>query len=231
MLCACLLLVAGGTVAEATTIEERVSDHVELAVDRGLEPVDFHHLFFAFTWRHTLPDLTLAERALDRLAGVRQTDPLMVDELRLIRAQIALEAGHPEAARELFRSMGGLSRWWAHGPADIDELEDVLDQPPPPSDADWRPVPGTDPGGWVRVSGLAWPARRQLVYLATTLASDELQPVAVRVGAAQVRLWYRPTDHYLAALVGGLVALACAAALIVDWQRRRTPRRKRYRVP
>jgi hypothetical protein len=180
----------GGTVVEATTIDERVSDHIERAVDRGLDPLDFHHLFFAFTWRHTLSDLTLAERALDRLAGVRQIDPLMIDELRLIRGQMALEAGHPEAARELFRSMGGLSRWWVHGPIGIDELEDMVDQQLPPQEAAWRPVPGTDPGGWIRVSGLAWPARRQLAYLATTLTSDELQPVAIRVGAAQVaRVW------------------------------------------
>ncbi len=190
MLRASLVLAMVGTAADAATIEERVSDHVELAVDRGLDPLDFHHLFFAFTWRHTLPDLTLAERALDRLAGVRQIDPLMVDELRMIRAQMALESGHPEAARELFRAMGGVSRWWVHGPKGIDELEDVADHQHPPEDAAWRPVPGTDPLGWVRVSGLAWPARRQLVYLATTLTSDDEQPVAVRVGAAQVaRVW------------------------------------------
>jgi transglutaminase-like putative cysteine protease len=183
-------LAAIGAAAEGATISERVSDHVERAVDRGLDPLDFHHLYFAFAWRHTLPDLQLAESALDRLAGVRQVDALMVDEVRMIRGQMALEAGRPEAARELFRSMGGVSRWWVHGPVGIDELEDVADYQHPPKDAAWRPVPGTDPLGWLRVSGLAWPARRQLAYLATTLTSDDEQPAAIRIGVAQVaRVW------------------------------------------
>jgi hypothetical protein len=172
------------------TIEDRFQDHIEHAVARGLDPLDFHHLYLAFEWRHTLPDVTVAARGLDRLAGVRESDPLMVDEVRLLRARLAVDGGRPGAARELFRAMGGLSRWWLHGPDTIEELEDISDRDPPPTDADWRAVAGTDPLGWVRVSGLAWPARRQLAYLATTIASDRVQAVALRLGAAQVaRVW------------------------------------------
>ncbi len=55
---------------------------------------------------------------------------------------------------------------------------------------DWRFAPGTDPLGWVRLSGLAWPAQRQLVFLATTVTAEKEQPVAIRLGAAQAaRVW------------------------------------------
>ena len=48
----------------------------------------------------------------------------------------------------------------------------------------------TDPQGWVRLAGLAWPPQRQMAYLATTVTSTSVQPVALRVGAAQVaRVW------------------------------------------
>ncbi len=183
-----LLVVAAS--GSAATIEERFRDHVEAAVDRGLDPLDFHHLELAFAWRHTLPDLGLAERSLDRLAGVRQVDPLMADELRLLRARLNADRGRSEAARELFRAMGGLGRWWVNGPVSIEELEDVSNLGPPQADAEWRAAAGTDPLGWVRVSGLAWPARRQLVFLATSVVSDTEQPVALRIGVAQVaQVW------------------------------------------
>jgi transglutaminase-like putative cysteine protease len=180
-----------GSPASATTIDERVQDHVQSAVENGLDPFDFHHLFHAFHWRHTLSDWRVANRALDRLAAARPLDPLMADELRLIRAKLALNEGRPEAARELFRTMGGLSAWWVHGPEAIEELEDFAGRAQlPPEEAEWRAVPGTDPLGWVRIPGVAWPAQRQMVYLAATVESEREQPVALRVGASQVaRVW------------------------------------------
>ncbi|MEJ2188911.1 MAG: hypothetical protein P8Y93_05745, partial [Acidobacteriota bacterium] len=81
--------------------------------------------------------------------------------------------------------------WWFGGLVPLEELEDFGDVASLPGDnTEWRPVPGTDPMGWVRLSGLAWPPGRQMAYLATTIASDVEQPVAVRLGAAQVaRAW------------------------------------------
>lgn len=176
--------------ASATEIERRILDHVDRAAAGGLEPEDFHHLVFAFYWRDTAPDRGLVERALDRLSTTPRIDPLMADELRGMRARLAAEAGRPAAARELFRTMGGLSEWWVHGPVGIDELVDFDELARLPSAGDWRPAPGTDPLGWVRLSGVAWPAQRQMVYLATTVTSDREQPIAVRVGAAQAaRVW------------------------------------------
>jgi transglutaminase-like putative cysteine protease len=156
-----------------------------------LTPADFHHLVFAFSWRATLEDWTLAERGLDRLGAAREVDPLMADEVRLLRAEIEIDRGHDAAARELFRTMGGLTSWWFHEPVALEELTDFgRVAVPPPVDFEWRATPGTDPAGWVRVSGLAWPPQRQMAYLATTVISDRQQPVAVRVGAAQVaRVW------------------------------------------
>jgi hypothetical protein len=175
----------------AGVIEDRVQRHVEEAVTNGVRPVDYHHLVFAFTWRETLEDWTLAGRHLDRLAGTRLVDPLMRDEIRSIRAQLEVEAGRDAAARELFRTMGGLTAWWIRDPEPLEELADFDRMAgPPTSDFQWRAVPGTDPLGWVRLSGLAWPPQRQMAYLATTVVSDSEQPVAVRVGASQVaRVW------------------------------------------
>lgn len=186
-----LLIVSWAAGADAGTIEERVNRHVEAAVKDGVQPADYHHLFFAFSWRATLSDWNLAERALDRLAGARQVDPLMADELRLDRARLELDQGRDAAARELFRSMGGLSSWWFAGPEPLEELHDFdLAAASPPQEAAWRAVAGTDSLGWVRLSGLAWPAQRQMAYLATTVTSDSEQPVAIRLGAAQVaRAW------------------------------------------
>jgi hypothetical protein len=175
----------------AGPIEERVSRHIEAAVDGGLTPADFHHLVFAFSWRGTLEDWTTADKGLDRLAGVRQVDPLMTDELRLIRAQVEIDRGRDAGARELFRTMGGLTSWWFRDPVPLEELTDfgrlaVL----PSADAVWRSAPGTDPLGWVRLTGLSWPPQRQMAYLATTVVSEIEQPVAVRMGAGQVaRAW------------------------------------------
>jgi cellulose synthase operon protein C len=189
------LVLAVTAPAAASSIAESFSDHVEAAVAHGLKPRDFQHLFLAFQWRDELPDLGLAEAAVDRLAGVRGSDPLMAAEVRSLRAHLAVEAGRPDVARELFRGLGGLTAWWVSGPVAVAELDDIEEARPPGAAAQWRSASGTDPLGWVRVAGLAWPARRQLVYLATTVVSDREQPVAVRVGAAQVaRVWLNGED-------------------------------------
>ena len=186
-----LLIVSWAAGAAAGAIEERVNRHIEAAVEDGVRPADYHHLFFAFSWRATFRDWTLAERSLDRLTGARQIDPLMADELRLARARLELDQGRDAAARELFRTMGGLSSWWFSGPEALEELQDFdLTASPPDVGGEWREVPGTDSLGWVRLSGLAWPAQRQMAYLATSVTSDVEQPVAVRLGASQVaRAW------------------------------------------
>lgn len=177
--------------AAATTIDDRVRQHVNAAAAGGLEASDFHHLVLAFSWRATLSDWKIAESSLDRLAGVSRVDPLMSDELRLLRSRIELDGGRDAAARELFRTMGGLAGWWFAGPHPLEELADFERLAvPPTAEAAWRPVPGTDPLGWVQLSGLAWPPERQMGYLATTVMSTEEQPIAVRIGAAQVaRVW------------------------------------------
>ncbi len=189
-------LVAAFVVCGAVTdvwpgeIERRIRDHVDRAAIGGVAPDDFHDLVFAFFWRDTAADASLVERGLDRLAGQQRVDPLMADELRAMRARLAAETGRPAAARELFRSMGGLSRWWVQGPVTIEELADFNRLAQLPATDEWRPVPGTDPMGWVRIAGLAWPAQRQMVFLATTVVADRVRPVAIRLGAAQAaRVW------------------------------------------
>lgn len=177
-------------VASASEIEQRILGHVDRAVAGGVQPDDFHHLVFAFFWRETVPDPEVVERGLDRLAAAPRVDPLMTDELRGMRARLAAEAGRPAAARELFRAMGGLSQWWVQGPISFGELADFDDLARLPAGGTWRSAPGTDPMGWVRLSGLAWPAQRQLVYLATTVTAEREQAVAIRIGAAQAaRVW------------------------------------------
>jgi transglutaminase-like putative cysteine protease len=196
IVCLTAVVVSVAAPVGAGAIEDRVNDHIEAAVNGGVRPADFHHLFMAFAWRGTLRDWSDAERNLDRLSGVRRVDPLMVDEMRLIRARLSLDRGLDAAARELFRTMGGLSSWWFEGPVHLEELQD-FDRlaVPPPADIEWRAVPGTDPLGWVRLSGLAWPPRRQMAYLATTVISSTEQPVAVRVGTAQVaRAWLNGSE-------------------------------------
>ena len=194
-LCLVLFIVLAGSFAGASEIEDRILDHVDRAAAGGLQPDDFHHLVFAFYWRDTAPDHTVVERSLDRLGALTRVDPLMADELRTMRARLAAEAGRPAASRELFRSMGGLSGWWVTDPVSIGELADFADLAELPSDNGWRPAQGTDPLGWVRLSGLAWPAQRQLVFLATTVVSDREQPVAIRIGAAQAaRVWINGSE-------------------------------------
>ncbi|MCU0233106.1 MAG: DUF3857 and transglutaminase domain-containing protein [Thermoanaerobaculales bacterium] len=187
----CLACSAWAGELAAGAIDDRVREHVAAAVAGGIEPSDFHHLVFAFAWRETLADWTAAEANLERLEREAAIDPLMRDELRLLRARLQLDRGRDAAARELFRAMGGLEAWWFFGPQPLDELADFERAAvPPPFDAAWRPVPGTDPIGWVGLAGLAWPPQRQMAYLATTVESAVEQPVAVRVGAAQVaRVW------------------------------------------
>jgi hypothetical protein len=172
-----------GAAAARTSIDQQVKDHVERAVQGGLDPEDFHHLVLAFGWRDTLADRQLLEGLVDRLAAARPLDPLMADEVRQVRAELAVEAGRPEAARELFRAMDGLTAWWVVGPESIGELEDFATAARlPDGSALWRPVPGGDPLGWVRIAGLAWPARRQMVALAASVWSEREQPMAVRLG-------------------------------------------------
>ena len=188
---ALMLVIAVVPAASAGPIEDRVSRHIEAAVEGGVTPADFHHLVFAFSWRRTMEDWTTTDRSLDRLAGVRRADPLMADEVRLIRAEVEIDRGRDAAARELFRTMGGLTAWWFRDAVPLEELTDfdrlaVV----PPADTVWRSTPGTNPLGWVRLSGLSWPSQRQMAYLATTVFSDREQAVAVRVGAAQVaKVW------------------------------------------
>ena len=185
------MIVLGASIAGAeSAIEERILDHVDRAAVGGLQPDDFHHLLFAFFRRDTVPDPGVVQGGLDRLAALSRVDPLMADELRMLRARMAAEAGRPAAARELFRTAGGLTEWWVQGPSPIGELADFDDLAVFPTGGAWRSAPGSDPLGWVRLSGLAWPAQRQLLYLATTVDADRAQPVAVRLGAAQVaRVW------------------------------------------
>ena len=187
----CVVGLLAAPVTSAGPIEERVQAHIDTAIAGGVAPSDFHHLVLAFMWRDTFEDWSMAERGLDRLAGAQQVDPLMTDEIRLIRAQIEIDRGHDAAARELFLTMGGLTSWWFHDPVGLEELTDFDKVAVPPNpEFSWRTTPGTDPLGWVRISGLAWPPQRQMAYLATTVVSAAEQPVAVRMGAEQVaRAW------------------------------------------
>jgi len=206
-----------GATGRTATLQERSEAHLQAAIDGHLQPAVYHHLILAISWRDDLPDRGWADAALDRLTSVSGADPLMTAELHMARAQLALEEGHPGAARELFRSDGGLERWWAHGPRTLEELDDFPRQAEaPPSKVTWRAVPGTDPIGWVRLDGLAWPGERQFLWLATTVSSDTAQPAAIRLGAAQAaRVWVNgelcgATEYPLAR---GADQLSCGAWL------------------
>ncbi len=192
----CLMLIGLAGSAGAGSINDRVQGHVESAVKNGVQPTDFHHLFFALNWRATFDDWQVAERALDRLSGASKTHPLMKDELRLMRSRLEMDGGRDAAARELFRTMGGLTRWWFLGPEPLEELQDFDGVGlPAAGDAGWREAAGTDPLGWLHISGLAWPPQRQMAYLGTTIVSDREQPVAIRVGVAQVaRIWLNGSE-------------------------------------
>ena len=119
-----LMLLTAPLTVGAGPIEDRVQHHLEMAIEDGVEPIDFHHLVFAFSWNGTLEDWTIARRSLDRLAGARPVDALMVDEIRAIRAQLEVDSGRDAAARELFRTMGGLTAWWFRDPQPLEELAD-----------------------------------------------------------------------------------------------------------
>ncbi len=183
-------LAAAAPTPAAATVDARVEEHVTAAMAGGLEPTDFAHLVFLQGWRSSLSDFGAVDAAVDRLAAVK-ADPLMSGELLLARQRSAAAEGRVDDARALFHRQGGLTRWWASGPVGLDELGDFSrTEHPPGAEADWRAVPGADPEGWVRVDGLGWPAQRQLIFLATTVTSARLQPVAVRLGAAQAaRVW------------------------------------------
>ncbi|MCG6964836.1 MAG: DUF3857 domain-containing protein [Acidobacteria bacterium] len=185
-----LLAAAAARPVAGSDLDRRVEQHVTAAIEGGLRPDDLHHLVLMYALREGLSDWSILDRDLDRLAAARPADPLMVDAVRSLRARAAAAEGHPEAARELFRTMGGLEQWWASGPQPLQELADFSAVQPPPADGAWRHAEGVDPLGWVRIAGLAWPTERQLIYLATTVTSTREQPVAVRLGAAQAaRVW------------------------------------------
>ena len=179
--------------AENTTdsVDSWASLQVTTALEDGLTPIDYPYLLTALEYRHSLTRWSTATRLLDRLASAHPMDPLMADEVRRLRAELAVDQGHPAAATQLFHTSGGLTRWWSSPAYSIEELGDFSEQAGLPSaDAEWRATPGTDPMGWVQIQGLAWPARRQMLYLATTIDSDSISPVAIRLGAAQVaRVW------------------------------------------
>ncbi len=221
-----LLAASAAGAAPMNVVERRVRTHLAQARADGVDPEDFAHLFFAFSFRRTLPDWRTAEVGLDQLATVRDVDPLMAAELAHLAARLAVDAGHPDQARARFAEHGGLSRWWVHGPLPLGELEDFPTVAArPPGDDGWRPAAGTDPLGWVRVAGLAWPGRRQLVFLATTVESPVEQAVAVRLGAAQAaRAWLnggeilttpRPLARAEDQVSGGGVLAAGANLLVV----------------
>ncbi len=171
------------------TWDARCERWADEAAAEGVRPVDLHRVLLALGWRAMLNDRRVADRLLDQLTAAA-TDPLVVDRLRSWRARLALEEGRPEAARELFRTGGGLERWWAAGPSPIEELSDLDTLGPVPPLGDWRRVFGTDATGWVNLEGIAWPTQRQVLYLATTVEADARRTVAFRLGAAgAARLW------------------------------------------
>ncbi len=186
---AAVLLAAAG--ATAGSFQAYAEHHVDAALKNGLSPLDEQHLVLAFLWRRDLADRGWLTGALDRLTATRPIDPLMADEVRSFRARIAVANGHWDQARALFQTMGGLTRWWVLGPQPLGELADFATSAHLPGPkAHWRFTPGTDPFGWVRLPGLAWPTDRQMIFLATTVVSEHRQPVAVRLGAAEAaRVW------------------------------------------
>ncbi|RLE25790.1 MAG: hypothetical protein DRJ65_06945 [Acidobacteria bacterium] len=179
--------------AENTTdsVDTWASLQVTTALEHGLTPIDYPYIQMALEYRHSLTRWSTATHLLDRLASAHPMDPLMADEVRRLRAEFTVDQGHPAAAAQLFHTSGGLTRWWCSPAHSIEELGDFPDQAGLPSaDAEWRATPGTDPLGWVQIQGLAWPARRQMLYLTTTVDNDSIAPVAIRLGAAQVaRVW------------------------------------------
>ncbi|RLE27754.1 MAG: hypothetical protein DRJ65_01855 [Acidobacteria bacterium] len=179
------------TAEDTDSIDTWASLQVATALEGGLAPVDYPQVFLALEYRHAMTRWSTATHLLDRLASADPMDPLMADEIRRLRAELAVDLGRPAAATQLFLTSGGLTQWWSSRSHSIEELGDFSDQAAfPSSETLWRATPGTDPLGWVQVQGLAWPARRQMLYLATTVESETTSPVAIRLGAAQVaRVW------------------------------------------
>jgi transglutaminase-like putative cysteine protease/thioredoxin-like negative regulator of GroEL len=198
-----VVLVVLPTSAEDAVLQA-AEQRLASALGGGLTPEDFAHLRAIGDAAHALPDWNHFETMLRQLEAAEPVDPLIRTVLDETRAELLLAQGDADGAKALFAGNGGLSRWWAHGPRDIEELADFGDVARLP-DGGWRSVPGTDPGGWVALDGLGWPARRQLLVLATTVVSPRDQPVALRLGAAQVaRIWVNgeivlTTDHPLVA--------------------------------
>ena len=189
-----LILGLGPGVGEAEvsdSIDTWASLQVTKAVEHGLAPVDYPQVFLALEYRHAMTRWSTATNLLDRLASADPLDPLMADEIRRLRAELSIDLGRPAAAAQLFLTSGGLTQWWSSQSHQIEELGDFSDQAAfPSSETLWRATPGTDPLGWVQIQGLAWPARRQMLYLATTVTSETISPVAIHLGAAQVaRVW------------------------------------------
>lgn len=176
---------------DADSVDAWASLQVTTALEDGLAPVDYAQVFLALEYRHAMTRWSTATHLIDRLASAGSVDPLMADEIRRLRAELALDLGRPAAAAQLFLTSGGLTRWWSSQSHTIEELGDFSDQAVfPSSETRWRATPGSDPLGWVQVQGLAWPARRQMLYLATTVKSESTLPVAIHLGAAQVaRIW------------------------------------------
>jgi len=173
------------------SIDQWASMQVDRALVGGLEPVDFPLIHAAFRYRRYFSDWGLVDRLLTQLTASPRIDPLIGAELASWRARIENEEGHSEIAREIFSAQGGVSRWWVLPAQEIDELEsfDSVARLPVENN-DWRFVPGTDSGGWLRLEAFAWPARRQVLTLGCTVQSSRRRPVALRIGLAQVgRIW------------------------------------------
>lgn len=188
LLCASLPAGAG---ASAADLDTWASAQVDRALKGGLGVEDFALIDTALRYRGDFSDWSLTHRLLAQLEASPKIDPLIRTELLRWRARIAVEEGRPDEAAKIFRREGGVGRWWALGPEKIEELES-FDRAAtlPPARAHWRAVPGTSTGGWLRLEGLAWPARRQMLYLGCTIQSDRSRQVAIRLGLSQVgRLW------------------------------------------
>ncbi len=188
------------------SIDTWASLQVTAAIEDGLGPLDYSQVFLALEYRQAMTRWSTATDLLDRLATAKPMDPLMADEIRRLRAELAVDLGRPAAAAQLFLTSGGLTQWWASDSHSIEELGDFSEQAVfPSSETSWRAVPGTDPLGWVQIQGLAWPARRQMIYLATTVTSDVISPIAIHLGTSQIaRVWLNgefllTTDHPLSA--------------------------------
>jgi transglutaminase-like putative cysteine protease len=199
-----LTLMATLPITAEDAVLRAAEGRLNAALEDGLSPADFAAIRAITGNAYGLPDWSDYATMLARLESARPMDPLIRSVLREHRSQLLQALGDVDRSHALFAAGGGLTQWWVHGPEDIEELADFGDLARLPDDG-WRPAPGTDPDGWVALAGLGWPARRQMLVLATTVESPRDQPVALRLGAAQVaRAWINgevvlTTDHPLAA--------------------------------